>query len=53
MKEVNLETMNLQDLKALAYDIIVSIQRDQQALNQVNEKIAKLPQPEIKQDGNK
>lgn len=42
MKQVNIETMNLQELKALGYDIIVAIQHDQQVLNQVNEKISKL-----------
>ena len=42
MKEVNLETMNLQELKALAYDIIISIQNDQNVLQQVNQQIAKL-----------
>jgi len=52
MKEVNLEKMNLQELKALAYDIIVAIQHDQQVLNQVNEKIAKLAKEQEVTDGN-
>lgn len=42
MKQVNIETMNVQELKALAYDIIIAIQNDQNVLNQVNQRIAKL-----------
>jgi len=53
MKEVNLEKMNLQELKALAYDIIVAMQRDQQVLNQVNEFIAKRAKEQEAADGNK
>ena len=45
-KETKIDEMSLQELKALAYDIIVAIQHDQQVLNQVNEKIAKLSQIE-------
>ena len=46
MKQVNIETMSIQELKALAYDIIIAIQNDQQVLNQVNEKIVKFNQDE-------
>ena len=42
MKQVNIETMNVQELKALAYDIIIAIQNDQNVLQQVNNQIAKL-----------
>lgn len=56
MKKVDLETMNLQELKAVAYDIIASIQNDQNALNQVNQRIAELQKEENaknnKSDGN-
>ena len=52
MNEVNLEKLNLQELKALAFDVIVSIQRDQQVLNQVNEYINKKAKEE-ETDGNK
>jgi len=41
-KQVNIETMSIQELKALAYDIISAIQNDQNVLNQVNQQIAKL-----------
>lgn len=41
-KQVNIETMNVQELKALAYDIIIAIQNDQNVLNQVNQQIAKM-----------
>lgn len=40
MQKVNLQTMNIQELKVLAYDIMMSIQNDQNALNQVNQQIA-------------
>jgi len=53
MKELNLEKMNLLELKALAYDIIASLQRDQQVLNQVNEFIAKRAKEQEVTDGNK
>lgn len=42
MKNVNIENMNIQELKALAYDIIIAIQNDQNVLQQVNQQIAKL-----------
>jgi len=42
MKEVNIENMTVLELKALAYDIIVSIQNDQNVLQRVNQQIAKL-----------
>lgn len=40
-KQINIETMSVEALKALAYDIIVAIQNDQGVLNRVNEEIAK------------
>jgi ABC-type Na+ transport system ATPase subunit NatA len=52
-KQVNLETMSLQELKALAYDILVTLQRDQQVLNQVNEFITKRTKEQEAPDGNK
>lgn len=42
MKQVNIETMSVQELKALAYDIIIAIQNDQNVLQQVNQQITKL-----------
>lgn len=42
MKQVNIETMTVQELKALAYDIILAIQNDQDVLNQINQRIATL-----------
>jgi len=53
MKEVNLETMTILELKAWAYDIVVSIQRDQQVLNLVNEFIAKRTKEQEAKDGDK
>ena len=42
MKEVNIETMSIQELKAMAYDIIIAIQKDQNVLQHVDNQIAKL-----------
>lgn len=42
MKELNIEIMSIQELKALAYDIIIAIQNDQNVLQQVNQRIATL-----------
>jgi hypothetical protein len=53
MKEVNIQTMNIHELKCLAYDIIIAIQNDQNVLQQVNQQIAKLQKLQEEKDPEK
>ena len=46
MITVDIEKMNLIELKALAYDIMLGIQNDQRALQEVNKKIEDIKKSE-------
>lgn len=47
MNNMNIDTMTITELKALAYDLLASIEASQRNLQVVNQEIAKKSQPAV------